>query len=275
MVSLYQMMIKDKLSNIEKQRIFSLVGGQTAEQMFLESKKLNLLHRLKYNFVASQVARGIPVQYFEKKAAFYGNDFIVTKNVLVPRPETETLVATAIDKLNGIYQDKDEINVVDVGTGSGCIAISTFKEFSKNKNNKKINFFATDLSKKALAIAKKNALLQRAEIKFVRCDLLNSSQLPEKFDLILANLPYLKPNYQKSNDRLKYEPSMALNGGKDGLEIIFSLIDSFDKRLSRSGTAILEIDPEQADMIESKYRGRFKITRIKDLNDRVRFVKIN
>ncbi len=272
MVSLYQMMIKDKLSNVEKQRIFSLVGGQTVEQMFLERKKLNLLHRLKYSFIASQVARGIPVQYFEKKAAFYGNDFIVTKNVLVPRPETETLVATAIEELNGISGKKDEINVIDVGTGSGCIAISIFKEFSKNKN---INFFATDLSKKALVIAKNNALLHQAKISFVRCDLLDSSQLPEKFDLVVANLPYLKPNFADQNKALKYEPAMALDGGKNGLEIIFKLLESLKERLSDSGVAFLEIDPSQVEMIEKKYSNIFKITRLKDLNNRVRFVKIN
>ncbi len=250
------------------------MSGQSAEERFVKEKKLNLLQQLRYNFIVSKISRGVPLQYFEKTAAFYGNDFAVNKNVLVPRPETETLIAASIEKLNDIALEKDEINVVDVGTGSGCVAISIFKDFSKKKNNKRINFFATDLSKKALAVAKKNALFHRAEIKFVKCDLLDSPQLPAKFDLVLANLPYLKPDFHKLNRRLRFEPALALDGGKDGLEIIFRLLESLEKKLSDSGVAFLEIDPSQVEMIEKNYSNIFKITRLKDLNGRIRFFRI-
>jgi release factor glutamine methyltransferase len=270
-------MTKNNLTKSEIERILSLVSGQSAEKRFVRQKKLNLLQQLRYNFIVSKISRGIPLQYFEKTAAFYGNDFAVNKNVLVPRPETETLVAVAIAELENIAREKDNINVIDIGTGSGCIILSVYN-FVKQKLNSdkfsKINFFATDLSKKALTVAKKNAQRQKANIKFLNCDLLENVNLPKKFDLVIANLPYLKPDFTDQNKALAYEPAMALDGGKDGLEIIFRLLESLKNRLAESGTAFLEIDPDQADMIKTKFADWFKITRLKDLNGRVRFIKV-
>lgn len=270
-------MTKNNLTKSEIERILFLVSGRSAEERFVKEKKLNLLQQLRYNFIVSKISHGVPLQYFEKTAAFYGSNFAVNKNVLVPRPETETLVDVAITKLENIAREKDKINIIDIGTGSGCIILSIYN-FVKQKlaNNKfsKINFFATDLSKKALTVAKKNAKRQKADIKFLNCDLLENPNLPKKFDLVTANLPYLKPNFAAQNKALVHEPAIALDGGKDGLEIIFRLLESLKNRLAESGTAFLEIDPDQADIIETKFADRFKITRLKDLNGRVRFVKV-
>lgn len=188
--------------------------------------------------------KGEPVAYITGHKEFYGLDFEVNKNVLIPRPETELLVEQALQYLRtkGL-KNSMTINLIDIGTGSGCIIVSVAKELQATSYKLKVNLFASDISEKALRIAKKNAKEHGVanEIKFYHSDLLSNNRLPKKFDLIIANLPYLRPDYQG----LDFEPRTALDGGDDGLKIVRRLIDSLADKLNAGGVALLEIDNSQ------------------------------
>jgi len=210
-------------------------------------------------------------------ANFYGRKFLVNKNVLVPRFETEMLVHEAENYiLKKISDNYKTLDIIDLGTGSGAIITTLFrnlKEILKKNPKIPINFWAVDISKKALSVAQKNARnLKAGKIQFLKSNLFSNKALPEKFDLILANLPYLKPDYKITNPALKFEPEIALNGGKNGLEIIKKVIKILPGKLKNHALAILEIDPRQKDKIKKAGAANFKISFRQDLNRRTRFV---
>lgn len=208
-----------------------------------------------------------PLQHIIGRAEFYGYSFIVNEKVLIPRPETELLVAEA---LKFIKKNKVD-NIIDVGTGSGCIIISIFNSIS---NNRKINFNACDIDKEALRVAKKNSFLHEANVSFFESNLLDF-QSNNKFDLIVANLPYLTTNQINSNSDLKNEPLIALDGKEKGLSLIKDLISQAKDKMNKNGLLILEIDPSQKNelLTESK-KNSYTCKFIKDLNNRYRIALI-
>lgn len=219
-----------------------------------------------------QYRKGIPLAYCLKRQYFFSHKFLVNKNTLIPRPETEILVQEAINITKKIKQGE----VIDVGTGCGNIIISLYK-----RSNKDIRFFAVDKSLKALEIAKKNACqLKAEEIQFLQSDLFSNNKLPRKFDLILANLPYLKTNYLETLPKrlaysLSYEPNMALDGGKSGFDLIKKLIEQLQGKLKDSGDCIIEIgDNQSKDIIKICYDNNLQAEIIKDLNHFPRFLHI-
>lgn len=236
------------------------------EGLFLQKNKIPLSSSQvrKFRKIEKVICeKRLPYQYAVEKAEFYGREFIVNKNVLIPRPETETMVKEAIK----FTKNRNGLTVIDIGTGSGCVAISLAKE------NPRLDLFAVDISRKALNIAIKNAKIHKTRIKFLRSDLLSNNKLPRKFDLILANLPYGNPrdeNYKKVAD-----PRVAIEGGKDGLDLIKRLIIELPDRLADNGLAILEIDPRQKNKIANlARRSNLKIDFQKDLNERVRLARL-
>lgn len=195
-----------------------------------------------------------PKAYKEGKQDFYGRDFLVTKDVLIPRPETEQmidLVLTLAGKpyLPGIKAPikilKENPIILDVGTGSGCIAITIKKELPETK------VYAVDISKPALEIAKENAKYHEAEITFNKSDLLEKvldKTIPVP-DLIVANLPYVNESWDwLDKESLSYEPSIALYAEDHGLKLIKQLIDQTAKL--RINHLILEADPSQHESIK-------------------------
>lgn len=158
-----------------------------------------------------------PVQYIIGYVYFYGYPFHVDENVLIPRFETEELVANVLIQYDELFHGQ-EVNIVDIGTGSGCLAIALKKEESR------FNMFATDLSEDALMVAKMNADRNEAKIDFLAGDMLQPLQ-GKKFDIIVSNPPYI-PTTEKVDDLIhQNEPHMALYGGEDGLvfyEVILS-----------------------------------------------------
>ncbi|MFH1598334.1 MAG: peptide chain release factor N(5)-glutamine methyltransferase [Patescibacteria group bacterium] len=153
-----------------------------------------------------------PVAYLTGHKEFYGLDFIVNKSVLIPRPETESLVEAVIKEIRN-----KSLTIADIGTGSGCIAIALKKNLPKTK------VLATDKSATALKVAKQNARLHSVRIQFIQGDLLEPVK-NQMINIIVANLPYLDNNMKnllKSSESkaLKYEPPMALKGGPDGMNI--------------------------------------------------------
>ncbi len=175
---------------------------------------------------------GEPLPYILGQWEFFGLDFEINKNVLIPRPETELLVEKAISFLKN---NPDKRNVMDVGTGSGIIAISIAKHILDAK------IIATDISPKALQVAKQNAIKHGVEkrIEFIECDLLPQSQVtsrkstdlqPLTCDLICANLPYIPTKTLHGLEVYNKEPTLALDGGEDGLDIykrLFSLAKQY------------------------------------------------
>jgi len=193
----------------------------------------------KYKEDIKRRATGEPVAYIVGHREFYGHKFLVNKNVLIPRPETEEIVETIINKQSTISKD-NKLTIIDVGTGSGCIIISTIKSLTTGcaclpvRQGLSVTGYATDICKKALGVAKKNAKLHKVEnkITFLQGNLLepiiykqsNNEAIKQWNNVILvANLPYVPDgeidNNQPNARGLKFEPKKALYAGKDGLDL--------------------------------------------------------
>lgn len=187
-----------------------------------------------------------PLAYITGYKEFYGRDFKVDGSVLIPRPETEEL----IDLLKELKLPK-ETEIIDVGTGSGALAVTAALELPHSIVS------ATDISPAALKTARKNARLLKAKLKFYESDLL--SDLPfgaeERLDVVLANLPYVDSDYPISEEA-KAEPKIALFADKDGYELIERLLPQAADLLKLKGYLLIESDPWQQDRITksaSKY----------------------
>ena len=187
----------------------------------------------------------------QNKRDFYGRDFIITPDVLIPRPETEMMIDTVLNIMGkpflpGVKPSEpklpEDITILDVGTGSGCIAITLDLLLSQAK------IVATDVSDKALKIAQKNASELGAEVEFLQSDLLKNVKV--KPDLIVANLPYVDENWDWIDKKaLSKEPALALYAKDGGLELIFKLIDQVTERGVHH--LVLEADPCQHERITS------------------------
>ncbi|MCK6566274.1 MAG: peptide chain release factor N(5)-glutamine methyltransferase [Chloroflexi bacterium] len=193
------------------------------------------------NHTFARLRTGEPLPYILGHWEFFGLDFDITNDVLIPRPETELLVEKAIDWLKASPERK---TVADVGTGSGLIATC----IAMNVPDARI--LATDISHAALKIAKHNAekFHVHHNIEFVECDLLPQSSIvnrQSKIDLICANLPYIPTQTLKGLPIFRREPTIALDGGEDGLTIIRRLLDLAPARLAPGGRILLEIEATQ------------------------------
>ena len=149
----------------------------------------------------------IPVQYILGEMEFFGLPFKVNKDVLIPRPETEELVAWIIKKSKAIQPSNKSLTILDVGTGSGCIAISLAKNISDAK------VYGLDVSKQALKVAEQNAQINNVEVSFIEGDILdNELNLRYKFDIIVSNPPYVREQekHKMKANVLNYEPHIAL-----------------------------------------------------------------
>jgi release factor glutamine methyltransferase len=158
-----------------------------------------------WNAILEKLKIQIPIQYIIGTTHFYGLEFIVDENVLIPRPETEELVDWIV-KLNSKLSKTKALKILDIGTGSGCIAIS----LAKNIPNSEV--FAIDVSEKALAVAEKNAILNKVPVTFLHKNILETNDLSWKFDIIVSNPPYVR-NLEKAEIKpnvLENEPHLAL-----------------------------------------------------------------
>ena len=174
---------------------------------------------------------GEPLAYILGRKEFYGRNFKVTPNTLIPRPETESLVTEIIG-----LRPRD---ILDVGTGSGCIAITLAKELPEAK------ITAVDISEDALAVARENAQNYGVNIEFRQSDLLKNLAKTEKYDLIVANLPYVDENWDWLGAEINFEPKNALYAKDGGLEFIKKLIDQAPDYLNPDACLVLEADSSQ------------------------------
>lgn len=188
-----------------------------------------------------QAQKKVPIPYLTGTAPFFGLDYQVSPTVLIPRPETEALVERALSWA----KERQSLNIVDVGTGSGCIAISLAVHLPQAR------IWATDISAEALSLAQSNAEQHAPDrIKFCRGSLLTPVSFP--VDLIVANLPYIADDeWHLVDDGVKwYEPKIALRGGISGLDLISELLQQATTILRRNGAVILEIGWRQGQMVE-------------------------
>ncbi len=225
---------KTKIANLDAELILAHILHQ--ERIFLHTHPETELTKRQISAANKLLARRQnhePLAYILGYKEFYGRNFQVNKNVLIPRPESETII-----ELTKQIQPTPK-NIADIGTGSGCIAITLALELTNT------HIVATDICKKALNLAAKNATnLSAQNITFIQSDLL--TKLPDhKFDLICANLPYVDQLWAWNSPELIYEPKKALYASNNGLQLIFKLIESAPKYLNQHGQLILESDHTQ------------------------------
>ncbi len=173
---------------------------------------------------------------------FYGRRFHLDSSVLIPRPETEIMVDAALE-----YQKENSrsLTAVDIGTGSGCVAITLACEIPN------LRVYATDISLEALRVAQKNVGLHGVDrfVHLICADLVSSVMVSHGFDLVCANLPYIPEDEMGSLPVSQREPRIALDGGEDGLQVVRRLVDALPSIMARQGRAILEIGAGQAQSV--------------------------
>lgn len=248
------------------------------------------------NFIKRRAKR-IPLAYISGFKEFYGLAFFVNKNVLIPRPETEGLIDFALEEIKTIQKAGiKNIDIIDVGTGSGAIIVSLAKTTNQTRSpmqdtrfkTQDLKFYGLDSSKRALAIAQENAkrLGVSRDIQFLRGHLLRPYfQITKRFriqdsgfKLIVANLPYLTTSEMKNlQPEVRYEPRQALDGGIDGLNIYRVFFKQLTKLQNSRFTAVCEIAPGQKIKflkITKEALPRSETKFIKDLFGRTRFAAI-
>ena len=199
-----------------------------------------------------------PLAYLPGHKEFYGRDFIVTPDVLIPRPESEQI----IEYVKEICASHSVASLADIGTGSGCLAITAKLECPE------LQVIAADISPAALAIAEQNAnrLLSSStesettadKIDFVQSDL--CSNLSDKFDIIIANLPYVRYDDEFVSPEINFEPSLALfDKDKDGLGLIRKLLHQAPEHLNNNSYLILEMEPDQIKKLLEDLPNNFKV----------------
>jgi release factor glutamine methyltransferase len=205
-----------------------------------------------------------PVAYIVQQRAFFGLNFRVTPDVLIPRPETELLVETALEIAQGRPPDAP-LSLADVGTGSGCIAVTLARQLPQAR------VWAGDISTAALAVARNNAETHGVadRITFTAGDLL--AGLPESLDLIVSNPPYVEQADVTSPNTMPevrlYEPHLALDGGPSGLEIIERLLAQAAQKLHPAGSLLVEIGYNQGQAVHALAQRYFPAATVRIMPD--------
>jgi release factor glutamine methyltransferase len=236
------------------------VLGLDRTQLFIRLRDpLPAQERAKLDALVDRRLAGEPIAYLTGSREFMGLTFAVGPGVLVPRPETEVLVEWALRWLG----NRHRATVVDVGTGSGAIALSIAAMRQEESNL----IFGVDRSADALRYAARNrdALGLIDRVHLVLGDLLTWCKGP--VDLILANLPYLRPEQRAGNADLRAEPEFALTSGPDGLTAIRRLLTDVPRLLADGGAVALEIDPSQVGVVQAITRSTLPAARISVLHD--------
>jgi release factor glutamine methyltransferase len=251
---------------LARPRSWILAHPETDLPLHLSNQYGSLIHRL---------ACGEPLAYLIGRKEFFNLDFEVTPDVLIPRPETERMVETAlrwlISRRERTLRPARPILVVDLGTGCGCIAAALAVHAAD------LRVIATDISARVLAVAARNlaSLGVSDRVHLLQANLL--SPLRGSIDLLCANLPYVPAGTLDGLPVIRFEPRLALDGGPDGLRLITRALEQSVSLLAGDGLAIYEIEDSQgnaAQNLAEKYFPRADITMEKDLNGRDRLLKI-
>ncbi len=218
-----------------------ITGWDQLHQALHKDQPISAEQRLAFEKAATELAAGRPIQYITGKAWFMGEPYTVNDQVLIPRPETEELVDWIIEyaEIKG-----KALRILDIGTGSGCIAIALKKALPEAKVS------AIDISTNALKIAASNADELNAEIEFIPLDILNTAFLPDQYDVIVSNPPYI-PLQEMKNMELQvtdYEPNIALFVPDEDPLVFYKAIARLAKlHLASNGQLFFEIHYDQGD----------------------------
>jgi len=224
--------------------------------------------------IVKRLQKEEPIQYILGETEFYSLPFLVDENTLIPRPETEELVEWVINEIQEIRSKNQDnkLNILDVGTGTGCIPIS----LAKNLNN--VSISAIDVSLEALKKAKQNAVLNKVDITFLEIDILKAKELPKKYDFIISNPPYVREleKIEINNNVLQNEPHLALFVDDENPLIFYKKIADLAKQdLTKNGLLFFEINQylgkETVDMLHQK--GFKNIELKKDFSGNDRMIK--
>lgn len=237
--------------------------------------EMDALQLLRWETVLSELKKEKPIQYILGETEFYGLRFLVNENTLIPRPETEELVEWILEITN--YElEITNLKILDIGSGSGCIAIS----LAKNLQNAEVS--AIDVSEKALETANKNAQINEVEVNFILKNILETEDLEHQFDIIVSNPPYVR-NLEKAEIKpnvLEFEPHLALFvDDNDALLFYRKIAELAKKNLSENGRLYFEINQylgkETVDLLENL--GFKEVILKKDIygNDRMISCKLN
>ncbi|SMC05176.1 release factor glutamine methyltransferase [Sulfobacillus thermosulfidooxidans DSM 9293] len=231
----------------EAEQLWYQVSGTTMTEWLLGRGQITQSLLQKYHAAVSRRVKRVPFHYITGTREFMGLTFHVDPRVLIPRPETEHLVERVLRDAS-----HESLTIVDVGTGSGAIAVSL-----AHFGSPLWQIIATDVSQEALHVAKENAkkILSHGEIRFVHSDLLSALKGP--IDIVVANLPYVADTQaQHLMPELSYEPDLALYASDQGLSIIRRLIEQLPAKLASSGCVYLEIGQGQADAVEKMFQAQ-------------------
>ncbi|WP_314548113.1 peptide chain release factor N(5)-glutamine methyltransferase [uncultured Gemella sp.] len=222
-----------------------LFSNNISEELFGENEEIY------FSLIEKHIREDMPLSHLVGFEYFYDRKFKVTKDVLSPRMETEELIYRVIEYVK--TTKKDSIKILDLCTGSGIIAITLKKELEL----KSVELIASDISEEALVVAKENAELNNADIKFIQSDIFNN--IDEKFDIIVSNPPYIdrKDKITMKTNVLNYDPHLALFAEEEGMYFYRKIVEEAKNYLNDSGVIFFEIGHDQ----------REKITKLADIND--------
>jgi release factor glutamine methyltransferase len=245
---------------LDSEVLLAEVLGCSRMDLYLQFERPLLAPEVdRYRELCRRRAGGEPMAYILGRKEFMGLDFEVGPAVLVPRPETELLVETALRSLSAL--GRGEPRILDVGTGSGAIAVSVLAACPE------ATAVATDVSEEALEVAARNGTRHGVtdRLQLVRADLVDGVEGP--FDLVLANLPYIDPEWPDAvtPEVAASEPAVALFAGRDGLDHQRRLVPLLSGLVRRPGAALLELDPRQAASLLALADGVASTSVLKDL----------
>lgn len=228
-----------------------------------------------YEAGIQRLLTGVPLGHVLGFEWFYGYRFTVNEDVLIPRPETEELVANILAAYDEYFSSQNNVTAVDIGTGSGAIAISLKKE------EPNLHMMATDISEQAVAVAKKNADDHAAIVNFMVGDMLQPLiERDLKVDILISNPPYIPREEEMEHSVVDYEPHVALFGGEDGLKFYRIIFENASKVLKERAMMAFEMGYNQKEALSAEARKYFPDARIEVLKDmsgknRMLFVYLN
>lgn len=261
--------------NVAKVLFYHLANKQPHELYLMYDEEVNEELEAKFLAGMEEYYQGKPIQYIKGVETFFGRDFKVNENVLIPRYETEELVENILYRIDDYFADYENITLCDVGTGSGAIATSLALE------EPRLKVYATDISDKAIEVAKDNAKSLEAEVEFLVGDMLQPLLEKEiKVDIFVSNPPYI-PQEQKIEAMVKdNEPHVALFGGNDGLYFYRKIFQGVNALIKKRALLAFEMGFDQLELMEEALQEYFPNDCheiIKDINgkDRMLFIYRN
>ena len=242
--------------------LLAFVLGVTKQYLVIHLEdELSAEDYIKFKENIDKIIKGKPLQYITNNQEFMGLNFFVNENVLIPQPDTEIIVEETLKRCEKLLLKNAKIKILDLCTGSGAIAISL-----ANFLGDKAEVFASDISAKALEVAKYNNEKNNTNVRFIESDLFEDIQ-EQKFNIIVSNPPYIRSNViNELSKQVQNEPHLALDGGEDGLKFYKKIIEQVCNYIE-NGYLILEIGYDQKEDVENLLKDNKNYSEIKTIQD--------